>query len=144
MSEKIGPLALERREGPVFLGMQSSQSKEYSDSKAEEIDKEVYRLVTEGHEKAKQILRENVDVLHNLAKALLEHETIDGEEVNSLIEGMSLEEMSKRRGHLKEKMAAEQKEAAEKAEQQERLEKSKKEDPQGGRDPMGNPGPITA
>lgn len=139
MSEKIGPLALEKREGPVFLGMQSTQHRDYSESKAEEIDAEVRRIVTAGHDKAVQILNENMPALHGIARALLEHETIDAEEVDMLIKGAPLEEISKLREQNKIKLDKEQKEAA-KAEE----EKVKNQAASGSRDPMGNPGPVTA
>ena len=108
MSEKLGPLAWEKREGPVFLGMQSSSAKDYSEAKAEEIDGEVFRLVTEGYEKAKKILTENMDALHRLSQALLEHETIDGGEVDMLVKGGSLDDLRRERQTKERDMAAEQ------------------------------------
>src|SRR6185312_9988245 len=93
MSDKLGPLAYEKREGPVFLGLQQTQNRDYSDSKAQEIDEEVFRLVKEGHDTAIHILNRNMQVLHNMAGALLEYETIDADEVNLLVQGGSLEEM---------------------------------------------------
>lgn len=145
MSEKIGPLALEKREGPVFLGMQSSNAREYSESKAEEVDSEIHRLITQGHERAVQILRDNMPVLKTLAEALLEYETIDAEEVEMIIKGGTLDDVKQRRGKHSEVMAAEQKKAAEEARNEE-LEKKKAQGQSegGGRDPMGSPGPVTA
>jgi cell division protease FtsH len=140
MSEKIGPLSLEKREGPVFLGMSTSHQKDYSESKAEEIDSEVRRIVTTGHDKALEILKNNMDALHGLAKALLEYETIDAEEVDMLIKGATIEELSQRRGELKIKLDEEQKLAA----KEEANEAKAKAKAGGGRDPMGNPGPVTA
>ncbi len=139
MSESIGPLALEKREGPVYLGMQSSQGKNYSESKSEEIDKEVRRIVTTGHDRAVEILNNNMTSLHNLAKALLEHETIDGEEVENIIRGMSLEEITRRRTDFKAKMDLEQKQAVQAVE-----DNAKKKVTSGGSDPVGNSGPVTA
>jgi cell division protease FtsH len=108
MSEKLGPLAYEKREGPVFLGMQSNGSKEYSEAKAEEIDREVYTLVTGGYEKAKQILHENMEILHRISQALLEHETIDGSEVEMLTRGGTLEDLRRDRATRARDMAQEQ------------------------------------
>lgn len=138
MSEKIGPLALEKREGPVFLGMQSTQSREYSDSKAQEVDSEVKRIVSAGHDKALQILRENSKALESISLALLEYETIDGEEVDLLMKGSTIEELAERRGINKKQMEAEQKAA------QEDDKKKAAASSGGSRDPLGNPGPITA
>lgn len=93
----LGPLAYEKREGPVFLGMQQGASREYSEAKAEEIDKEVFRIANAGYEKAKQILRDNRDALDRMAKALLELETIDGAEVDRLIKGSTWEDLKRDR-----------------------------------------------
>lgn len=89
----LGPLAYEKREGPVFLGMQQGGTREYSEAKAEEIDKEVYRIVNEAYQKAKQILKDNLDVLHRMAQALLELETLDGFEVDRIINGGSVDDI---------------------------------------------------
>ncbi|MCB0349700.1 MAG: ATP-dependent zinc metalloprotease FtsH [Bdellovibrionales bacterium] len=139
MSEKIGPLALEKREGPVFLGMSMTNHREYSESKAEEVDAEVRRIVDEGHQKAVKILTENIEALHSLAGALLEHETIDAEEVDLMIAGTPLEEIAKIRVETKTKLDAEQKLANKKDE-----EEDKKKVPSGSRGPVGNSGPVTA
>ncbi len=145
MSERLGPLALERREGPVFLGMQSSQSRDYSDSKAEEIDKEVYRIVMEGYELAKKVLKDNMAALHKMAEVLLEHETIDAEEVAILVKGGGLQEIGDRRGDRQIVLAKERKQAAEEdakktKEEEERLRAKES----GERDPVGSSGPVTA
>lgn len=108
MSEKLGPLAWEKREGPVFLGMNNGPTREYSEAKAEEIDGEVYRLVSGGYDKAVEILNENIEVLHRLAQALLEHETIDGSEVELLVKGGTLEDLKKERTAREVDMAQEQ------------------------------------
>ncbi len=97
MSEKLGPLAYQKREGPVFLGMQQNTQREYSESKAEEIDQEVYRLVTEGHNKALQLLKDNRATLDRLAEALLQFETIDGVEVELLVKGGTIEDIRRDR-----------------------------------------------
>jgi cell division protease FtsH len=146
MSEKLGPLAFERREGPVFLGMQSSGQKDYSDSKAQEIDAEVHRLISGGYEAAKKILRENIGVLHSMADALLEYETIDADDVNLLVRGGTLEELKRLRGEKQEQV---EKERARAALEQEESDKQKKKHTEidakkSGSDPMGNPGPVTA
>ncbi|CAN5645913.1 ATP-dependent zinc metalloprotease FtsH [soil metagenome] len=93
----LGPIAYEKREGPVFLGMQQGGSREYSDAKADEIDKEIYRIVTNGYEKAKQILRDNAAGLERMAQALLELETIDGAEVDRLLKGATWEDLKRDR-----------------------------------------------
>ncbi len=143
MSDKIGPLALEKREGPVFLGLQSTHQREYSDSKAQEIDAEVKRIVDEAHTKAIDILKSNMAALHSIAKSLLEHETIDGEEVDMIIAGGSLEDISRKRAEIKSKLEEEQR-IAQKEEEEKKKKLNAAATGSGSRDPMGNPGPVTA
>ena len=143
MSEKLGPLALERREGPVFLGMQNGSHQHYSDTKAEEIDQEVHRLVSTGHAKAISLLKENIDILHMMANVLLEFETIDSDEVNMLMKGASLEDIRLHRGTKQEKIDLERK-LSQQQQQAEDKEKAAASRGGGSRDPMGNPGPVTA
>lgn len=98
MSEKLGVASLERRGNPVFVGMQSQQAgKDYSETKATEIDLEVDRLLKEAHKVAFDILSKKEQVLHAMSQALLEYETINGEEVELLMKGMSLEDLKKRK-----------------------------------------------
>lgn len=109
MSETLGPLAYEQREGQAFHGMPTSGAPGgYSDSKAQEIDKEIHRLVTTGYEKAKEILRTHEDILHVMAQALLEYESIDTEEVDLITSGAKIEDLRGRRQTLTQKQLAEQ------------------------------------
>lgn len=135
MSEKLGPLAYEKREGPVFLGMQSNTQREYSESKAEEIDREVYRLVSTGYEQAKKILQDNITILHKLSQALLDHETIDGAEVEMLVKGGTLDDLKRERGLRERDMAKEQAQGRAAAAAAEDEFKTSS----GGSDPVGSP-----
>jgi cell division protease FtsH len=100
MSEKLGPLSYEKSEGPVFLGMgQANKVREYSDAKAEEIDQEVYKIVDHGYKTAVRLLTENRDALERLTAALLEFETIDGFEVDMLVNGAAVSEIRKTRAN---------------------------------------------
>jgi cell division protease FtsH len=100
MSEKLGPLSYEKREGPVFLGMQYGHTtKEYSDAKAEEIDKEVFGIIQAGYTEAAQILKDNRSALERITEALLELETIDGVEVDLLMNGTTVSEIRKIRSN---------------------------------------------
>jgi cell division protease FtsH len=125
MSEKLGPLAYEKREGPVFLGMQQSGSRDYSDAKAQEIDAEVFDLVKNGHDVAVEILKKNMQAMHNMAGALLEYETIDADEVNLLVQGGSLEELKKLRETKKEQIERDRKIVRETDVKAEKAEKKK-------------------
>jgi cell division protease FtsH len=138
MSEKLGPLSYEKREGPVFLGMQYGQTtREYSDSKAQEIDAEVYRIVSEGYQKAKKILEEGHTALEALTQALLEFETIDSHEVEILVNGGAVEEIHKIRQNNSRKNDS----GGDKVEiSAEALEKAKSESAS---EPVGGRGPVT-
>lgn len=141
MSEKIGPLALEKQEGPVFLGMQSTQTREYSDAKAEEIDTEIHKIIETAYATALNILVENKDKLECLSQALLRYETVDGEEVDMIVNGASLEEIQSRRKDIEEKLEKEQKQAQEKNKEKAAVannqsNKEGDEKPPGWRDPV--------
>lgn len=145
MSEKLGPIALEKKEGPVFLGMQQSQNKEYSEAKAQEIDAEIHRIIDEGYKRAEEIISKHKKELEGLAEALLELETIDSEEIRAIIDdGVDLQELIRRRDESQEKMDKEQAEAAKAAEEKERLEREEaakkaaeeEDDSLGGQDPV--------
>ncbi|MEQ8497853.1 MAG: ATP-dependent zinc metalloprotease FtsH [Sneathiellaceae bacterium] len=87
MSDKLGPLKYSDNEEEVFLGHAVTQRKNVSDATAHVIDEEIRRIVTEGERKARNILDEHLDGLHTVAKALLEFETLSGEEVKALLRG---------------------------------------------------------
>ncbi|MBL7556194.1 MAG: ATP-dependent zinc metalloprotease FtsH [Bdellovibrionaceae bacterium] len=131
MSDKLGPQAYEKSSGPVFLGMQGQQSqKEYSDSKAQEIDLEISTIIREGYETAVKILRDNKGALDRLALALLEYETIDGYEVDMLVNGAEVKEIEKMRNNKRDGgLGVAGVEA--------------KKTSGGGKDPVGNPGPVS-
>ena len=85
MSDKIGHVTLGKRQGPVFLGRDLIEHKDYSEEMAKQIDDEVKRIVEEAYTRAKSILKENIDNLHKVATQLLEKEVMDAQEVKDLI-----------------------------------------------------------
>ncbi|MBI5826569.1 MAG: ATP-dependent metallopeptidase FtsH/Yme1/Tma family protein [Deltaproteobacteria bacterium] len=85
MSEKLGPLTFGKKEEHIFLGKEMSQRRDFSEETAEDIDSEIRRIVTENYEKAKKLIESNVDALQRVAKALLEKEVLDAEEIDRLI-----------------------------------------------------------
>ena len=89
MSE-LGPLTYGKKEEQIFLGREIGQARDYSDDTAKQIDKAVRRLVDEGYESAHKILEEHPDVMHAMAAALLERETLDAAEIELIIQGKSL------------------------------------------------------
>ena len=91
MSEKLGPLAFGEEQGEVFLGREFNQrQRNFSEATAIDIDAEVRLIVTTQYARAKQLLIEHRDALDRIATALLEWETLDGEEVEVLIRGGQL------------------------------------------------------
>jgi cell division protease FtsH len=85
MSDKIGHVTLGKRQGPVFLGRDLIEHKDYSEDMAKQIDDEVKTIVEEAYSRAKSILQENIDNLHKVATQLLEKEVMDAQEVKDLI-----------------------------------------------------------
>ena len=85
MSEKLGPLRYSENEEDVFLGRSVTQRKSMSDETAKLIDQEIRSFIDEAERHAKKILKKYMKHLHSLAKALLEFETLSGDEVNELI-----------------------------------------------------------
>ncbi|MCK6624356.1 MAG: ATP-dependent zinc metalloprotease FtsH [Anaerolineae bacterium] len=84
MSKKLGPLTFGDKDELIFLGRQISEQRNYSEEIAEQIDFEVRQLVDEAHERSLQILRDNIDMLHLIAKRLIDEETIDAAEFAAL------------------------------------------------------------
>jgi cell division protease FtsH len=85
MSEKLGPMTFGKKEEQIFLGRDFTQQQDYSESTAVEIDSEVRRIIQECYEKAKNILMNNIDLLHKVAQKLLEKEVLDGTEIEALV-----------------------------------------------------------
>ena len=91
MSEKLGPLSFGEEEGEVFLGREFNQrQRNFSEATAIEIDAEVRSIVTTQYQRAKALLVEQKPALDRIAEALLEHETLDGAEVTTLMQGGKL------------------------------------------------------
>ncbi|MEO1094951.1 MAG: ATP-dependent zinc metalloprotease FtsH3 [Cyanobacteria bacterium J06638_28] len=85
MSEKLGPVALGRQQGNMFLGRDITAERDFSEETAATIDEEVRHLVDQAYQRAKQVLVENRAVLDRLAGMLVEKETVDSEELQDLL-----------------------------------------------------------
>jgi cell division protease FtsH len=85
MSERLGPVTFGKREEHIFLGREITRYAEYSEATAIEIDREIKRIVETCYAKAKQIIQENMDKLHKLARALLEKEVLEGHEIDEVL-----------------------------------------------------------
>jgi cell division protease FtsH len=94
MSEKLGPLAFGKKEEQIFLGREFAQHSDYSQKTAIEIDDEVRRLVMENYDRAKKCLLENIDNLKAIAEALLEHETLNTEDIDVIMKGGKIDRPS--------------------------------------------------
>jgi cell division protease FtsH len=86
MSEKLGMVEYGEHEDYVFLGRELTRNRDYSEATAEEIDREVRRLLDDAYQTAKHALIANRDKLDAIAKALLEYETLDGQQIKELME----------------------------------------------------------
>jgi cell division protease FtsH len=91
MSAELGPIAFGDREEQIFLGREIHQHTDYSEKTAQDIDDEVKKIIDKMYGRAKEILEDKMDVLHAMASALLERETLDAEEIKVLLEGGTLE-----------------------------------------------------
>ncbi|MBN8548041.1 MAG: ATP-dependent zinc metalloprotease FtsH [Deltaproteobacteria bacterium] len=87
MSEKLGPLHYSAKEEHMFLGRDLGKPREHSEHIQQEIDAEVKRIIDTQHEVARKIISENLDKLHALAKAVLEKETLDANDIERLVNG---------------------------------------------------------
>jgi cell division protease FtsH len=87
MSEKLGPLTFGQKEEQIFLGREFTQHRDYSEETAHLIDNEIRAIVTSSYERAKDIIQKNLDILHRLAKTLLEKEVLDGFQIDQIIMG---------------------------------------------------------
>ncbi len=93
MSEELGPITLGKKQDQVFLGRDLARDRDFSEEIAKSIDKEIRKLVDKCYSSAQELIEEHREELEKIAQALLEKETLDAEEVASLIEGKSVEEI---------------------------------------------------
>jgi len=98
MSETLGLRAFGNGQSEVFLGRDFSSSQDYSDETAFKIDNEIHDIISEAYERAKKILKDNIDKLHFIAEFLIKNEIMDGEQFKAAMEGNptfeELEEMT--------------------------------------------------
>jgi cell division protease FtsH len=90
MSDKLGPLSFGKKQEEIFLGREITQHRDYSERTAQEIDNEIKRIVLEAQDRATKLLKEHLDKLHVVAKALLVHEILDGDAIDRLLTGKPL------------------------------------------------------
>ena len=107
MSDSLGPIKYDSDDDEVFMGRDFGRGKNYSEKVAYEIDQEVKNLIDEAFEKAKKLLSENINLLHKLAKVLIDEETIDSETFENIYleyenNGKEFEEPSELLGKIQE------------------------------------------
>jgi cell division protease FtsH len=85
MSEKLGPMTFGKKEEEIFLGRDFTQKVDYSENTAIEIDAEIRRIIQESYQKAKDLLKKNLGLLHKVAQMLLEKEVLDGSEIDAIV-----------------------------------------------------------
>ena len=85
LSDKMGPMLYAEEEGEVFLGRSMARAKHMSDDTARAIDAEIKAVIDRNYDRAEQILRDNMDVLHAMKDALMKYETIDAKQIDDLM-----------------------------------------------------------
>jgi cell division protease FtsH len=104
MSDVIGPVRYASQHDEVFLGREISQPRDHSEETARTIDAEVRRIITDSEQRAEQLMRDNLDLLHRCSKALMEREILDSAELDVIIRGEELTPMVKDVASLREKI----------------------------------------
>jgi cell division protease FtsH len=91
MSDALGPLQYAEPEEEVFLGYSVNRQRQMSNETAQAIDKEIRTVVEDGYKRAHTLLTENRDQLEKLAQALLEYETLSGDEIKKVVAGETID-----------------------------------------------------
>ena len=91
---RLGPLTFGKKEEQIFLGREISQHRDFSEETARQIDSEVRMLVDNGYQAAHSLLENNQPLMHRMAQALLDRESLDAAEIRALIEGKELPPLS--------------------------------------------------
>ncbi|MGE3260268.1 MAG: ATP-dependent zinc metalloprotease FtsH [Bacteriovoracia bacterium] len=90
MSDRLGPVTFGKKEEQVFLGREMGHVREFSEATAQMIDNEVREIVERNYRRARELLSSNIDILHTMAAALLDHETLDKDEIDLLMKRVKL------------------------------------------------------
>ena len=90
MSDTLGPMAFGKKNEEIFLGREIQSHRDYSEETAQKIDHEVVSIIKNAQDSAKTILEDNIDLLHLMAKELLEHETIDESDIKVMMSGKNI------------------------------------------------------
>ncbi len=108
MSQLMGPLTFGKREESIFLGKEFARHQDYSEATAVQIDEEIRRFISAAYESAHRLLETHRDALEAIARALLEHEVLDGTRIYELIDQHSdvdVEDIKRRKARAERKVA---------------------------------------
>lgn len=86
MSDELGPVTFGKAEEQIFLGREISQHRDYSEATAQIIDQEIRNILTSAYETACRLLKDNLDILHKMAGALLEKETLNSQDIDEIMD----------------------------------------------------------
>lgn len=103
LSDKMGPITYGAPQQELFLGHSVTQTQTMSEETARSVDAEIYRIVQEGYKTAKKLLKKHADQLESLAQALIEFETLTGEEIKDLFSGKKLKPLKKKKDRVVKK-----------------------------------------
>ena len=108
MSDKVGPMSLQKDQHEVFLGRDIVNQPGYSEATAQIVDEEIKNIVHNSYDRAKKLLAENMDLLDKLADRLIARETVSGEELDDMMKGLDPDvEMARRKAAAEERRKAE-------------------------------------
>ncbi|MGC4061314.1 MAG: ATP-dependent zinc metalloprotease FtsH [Aquabacterium sp.] len=87
MTDELGPMVYADNEGEVFLGRSITKTTNMSEETMQKVDKQIRKIIDEQYATARKLIEDNKDKMHAMAKALLEWETIDADQINDIMEG---------------------------------------------------------
>ena len=93
MTDALGPLTFGKSREEIFIGREIAQHRDYSEKTSQAIDDEIRRIVERAYNNAEEILQGNLDKLHMLATALLDHEILDSDEIDRIMRGEKLDKI---------------------------------------------------
>ncbi len=128
MSDKLGPLNYGAKEEEIFLGREIQKHKDYSEKTAVDIDEEIRKIVSSSMVRAEKILRDHMNLLHRLSKELLERESLDSSEIDTIIQGGELPIYTKDDGNGTAKKGEEVPDHVKKLMEQRKKESAPKDD----------------
>jgi cell division protease FtsH len=91
MSDKLGPLNFGKKEEQIFLGREIAQHRDYSELTAQKIDDEVRDMIMDAYQHASQLIKDNLDALHSMANALLEKESLGGNDIDEILKEFGID-----------------------------------------------------